>query len=54
VSVVNGDTDRQPFGGGSWASRSTVVAGSAVHAAAGAVRHRAAEVAARMLEAAPG
>ena len=54
VSVVNGDTDRQPFGGGSWASRSTVVAGSAVHAAAGAVRDRAAEVAARMLEAAPG
>ena len=54
VSVVNGDTDKQPFGGGSWASRSTVVAGSAVHAAAGAVRDRAAEVAARMLEAAPG
>ncbi|HEY5354676.1 MAG TPA: xanthine dehydrogenase family protein molybdopterin-binding subunit [Streptosporangiaceae bacterium] len=54
VSVVNGDTDRQPFGGGSWASRSTVVAGSAVHAAAGAVRDRAAEIAARMLEAAPG
>ncbi|MGI8447211.1 MAG: xanthine dehydrogenase family protein molybdopterin-binding subunit, partial [Streptosporangiaceae bacterium] len=53
VSVVNGDTDRQPFGGGSWASRSTVVAGSAVHAAAGAVRDRAAEVAARMLEASP-
>jgi aerobic carbon-monoxide dehydrogenase large subunit len=52
VSVVNGDTDKQPFGGGSWASRSTVVAGSAVHAAAGAVRDRAAEVAARMLEAA--
>ena len=54
VSVVNGDTDKQPFGGGSWASRSTVVAGSAVHAAAGAVRDRAAEVAARLLEAAPG
>jgi aerobic carbon-monoxide dehydrogenase large subunit len=54
VSVVNGDTERQPFGGGSWASRSTVVAGSAVHTAAGAVRDRAAEVAARMLEAAPG
>ena len=54
VSVVNGDTDKQPFGGGSWASRSTVVAGSAVHAAAGAVRDRAAAVAARMLEAAPG
>ncbi len=54
VSVVNGDTDRQPFGGGSWASRTTVVAGSAVHAAALAVRDRAAQVAARMLEAAPG
>ncbi len=54
VNVVNGDTTRQPFGGGSWASRSTVVAGSAVHAAARAVRERAAEVAARMLEAAPG
>jgi aerobic carbon-monoxide dehydrogenase large subunit len=53
VSVVNGDTALQPFGGGSWASRSTVVAGSAVHAAAGAVRDRAIEVAARMLEAAP-
>ena len=52
VSVVNGDTALQPFGGGSWASRSTVVAGSAVHAAAGAVRDRAVEVAARMLEAA--
>ncbi len=54
VSVVNGDTDKQPFGGGSWASRSTVVAGSAVHAAAGAVRDRATEIAARLLEAAPG
>jgi CO/xanthine dehydrogenase Mo-binding subunit len=54
VNVVNGDTDRQPFGGGSWASRSTVVAGSAVHAAALAVRDRATEVAARMLEASPG
>jgi aerobic carbon-monoxide dehydrogenase large subunit len=54
VSVVNGDTDRQPFGGGSWASRSTVVAGSAVHAAAHAVRDRATEVAARMLEASAG
>ena len=53
VSVVNGDTALQPFGGGSWASRSTVVAGSAVHAAAGAVRDRAVDVAARMLEAAP-
>jgi len=51
VSVVNGDTNLQPFGGGSWASRSTVVAGSAVHAAASAVRLRAAQIAARILEA---
>ena len=51
VSVVNGDTDLQPFGGGSWASRSTVVAGSAVHAAASAVRFRAMQIAARVLEA---
>jgi aerobic carbon-monoxide dehydrogenase large subunit len=53
VTVVNGDTDRQPFGGGSWASRSTVVIGSAVHVAASAVRARAGEVAARMLEVGP-
>jgi carbon-monoxide dehydrogenase large subunit len=50
VSVVNGDTNLQPFGGGSWASRSTVVAGSAVHAAASAVRVRAMQIAARVLE----
>ncbi|MET0135596.1 MAG: xanthine dehydrogenase family protein molybdopterin-binding subunit [Kibdelosporangium sp.] len=49
VTVVNGDTDRQPFGGGSWASRSSVVGGSAVHKAALAVRDRAIEVASRML-----
>lgn len=50
VSVVNGDTDRQPNGVGSWASRSTVVGGSAVHRAALAVRERAVHMAARMLE----
>src|SRR5262249_14788497 len=37
VDVVNGDTDLQPHGTGSWASRSTVVAGNAVHRAASAV-----------------
>jgi carbon-monoxide dehydrogenase large subunit/6-hydroxypseudooxynicotine dehydrogenase subunit gamma len=52
VDVVNGDTELQPFGTGSWASRSTVVAGNAVHQAASAVRARAAQLAARMLEAA--
>jgi aerobic carbon-monoxide dehydrogenase large subunit len=52
VRVVTGDTAAQPFGGGSWASRSTVVGGSAVHQAAVAVRDRAVQLAARMLEAA--
>jgi carbon-monoxide dehydrogenase large subunit len=50
VRVVAGDTVAQPFGGGSWASRSTVVGGSAVHQAATAVRERAMQLAARMLE----
>jgi carbon-monoxide dehydrogenase large subunit len=52
VHVTLGDTDAQPFGAGSWASRSTVVGGSAVHQAATAVRQRAIELAARILEAA--
>ncbi len=52
VRVVAGDTAAQPFGAGSWASRSTVVGGSAVHQAATAVRERAMQLAARMLEAA--
>jgi carbon-monoxide dehydrogenase large subunit/6-hydroxypseudooxynicotine dehydrogenase subunit gamma len=52
VRVVAGDTAAQPFGAGSWASRSTVVGGSAVHQAATAVRERVVQLAARMLEAA--
>ena len=52
VRVTAGDTAAQPFGAGSWASRSTVVGGSAVHQAALAVRRRAIELAARILEAA--
>jgi len=53
VRVTAGDTAAQPFGSGSWASRSTVVGGSAVHQAATAVRERAIELAARVLEVAP-
>jgi carbon-monoxide dehydrogenase large subunit len=53
VNVTAGDTVAQPFGAGSWASRTTVVGGSAVHQAAAAVRERAVELAARILEAAP-
>ena len=50
VHVTAGDTAAQPFGAGSWASRSTVVGGSAVHQAATAVRERALQLAARILE----
>jgi len=50
VLVTAGDTAAQPFGAGSWASRSTVVGGSAVLLAATAVRDRAIELAARILE----
>jgi aerobic carbon-monoxide dehydrogenase large subunit len=50
VDVVNGDTLLQPFGTGSWASRSTVVTGSAVSGAGRKVADRLRELAARMLE----
>jgi len=50
VDVVNGDTLLQPFGMGSWASRSTVLAGSAVRGAGRAVAARMVELASRMLE----
>jgi aerobic carbon-monoxide dehydrogenase large subunit len=50
VMVTVGDTAAQPFGAGSWASRSTVVGGSAVHLAAEAVRERAVQLAGRILE----
>ena len=52
VRVVAGDTAAKPFGAGSWAYRSTVVGGSAVHQAATTVRERVMQLAARMLEAA--
>ena len=53
VAVVTGDTELSPFGVGSWASRTTVVAGSAVHLAACAVVERAKALAGRMLEVSP-
>ncbi|MQA01633.1 MAG: molybdopterin-dependent oxidoreductase [Streptosporangiales bacterium] len=53
VDVINGDTLLQPYGTGSWASRSTVVAGSAVQRAAREVAVRVRELGARLLEAAP-
>ena len=53
VDVVNGDTLLQPYGTGSWASRSTVVAGSAVRGAGREVAERIRILAAEMLEASP-
>ena len=50
VDVVNGDTLLQPYGTGSWASRSTVVAGSAVRGAGREVVERLRELGAEMLE----
>ena len=53
VDVINGDTLLQPYGAGSWASRSTVVAGSAVRGAGREVAERIRTLAAEMLEASP-
>jgi len=53
VKVVQGDTDRTPFGGGTGGSRTAVIAGNATREAALKVRDMVVEVAAHMLEAAP-
>jgi aerobic carbon-monoxide dehydrogenase large subunit len=50
VEVVHGDTDRTPFGLGTYGSRSTPVSGAAAVVAARKVRERARLVAAVMLE----
>jgi len=50
VEVVAGDTDRTPFGLGTYGSRSTPVSGAAAVVAARKVRERARVVAAAMLE----
>jgi len=54
VEVVHGDTDRTPFGLGTYGSRSTPVSGAAAVIAARKVRERARVVAAAMLEADAG
>jgi len=53
VEVVHGDTDRTPFGLGTYGSRSTPVSGAATAIAARRVRERARIVAAAMLEVDP-
>jgi carbon-monoxide dehydrogenase large subunit len=53
VDVIHGDTDRTPFGLGTYGSRSTPVSGAATAVVARKVRERARIVAAAMLEASP-
>jgi carbon-monoxide dehydrogenase large subunit len=53
VDVVHGDTDRTPFGLGTYGSRSTPVSGAAAVIVARKVRERAKIVAAAMLEVSP-
>ncbi|HEY6275041.1 MAG TPA: aerobic carbon-monoxide dehydrogenase large subunit [Streptosporangiaceae bacterium] len=53
VEVVHGDTDRTPFGLGTYGSRSTPVSGAAAVMAARKVRERARIVAGAMLEVSP-
>ena len=53
VTVVHGDTDATPYGWGTFASRSAVIAGGAVKLAARRLRDRLARIAAEELEAHP-
>jgi carbon-monoxide dehydrogenase large subunit len=53
VTVIHGDTDRTPYGWGTFASRSMVIAGGATKMAAEALKKRLTEVAGHMMEAAP-
>ena len=54
VRVIHGDTASAPHGYGSYGSRSLIVGGAAVHAAAVRTRRKATELAAEMLEASAG
>ncbi len=53
ITVFHGHTDLMPWGGGTYSSRGTVMAGNAVHLTAEALRKRLLEVAARRLETDP-
>src|SRR5262249_9132044 len=52
IRIVAGDTDRSPYGWGTFASRSLVIAGGACKLAAAALRERLQAVAGQILEAA--
>jgi carbon-monoxide dehydrogenase large subunit len=54
IKVIHGDTDRAPYGWGTFASRSLVISGGATLIAARKVRAKLIKIASTMLEAAPG
>jgi aerobic carbon-monoxide dehydrogenase large subunit len=51
IRITHGDTDRTPYGWGTFASRSLVIAGGACKLAAAALRERLAKLAGQVLEA---
>ena len=53
ITVFHGNTDLMPWGGGTYSSRGTVMAGNAVHLTAEALRKRLLEVASQRLETDP-
>jgi carbon-monoxide dehydrogenase large subunit len=53
IKVVHGDTDRTPYGWGTFASRSLVISGGATLIAARKVRAKLIKIASHLLEAAP-
>jgi carbon-monoxide dehydrogenase large subunit len=54
IKVIHGDTDRAPYGWGTFASRSLVISGGATLIAARKVRAKLIKIASTMLEARPG
>jgi carbon-monoxide dehydrogenase large subunit len=54
IALVEGDTDRIPFGNGTWGARSLSVAGTAIYRAADKVIAKATRFAAHMMECEPG
>jgi len=53
IRIISGDTDATPYGWGTFASRSMVIAGGAAKLAAGKVAHKLKAIAAHLMDAAP-
>ncbi|MFZ2651863.1 MAG: aerobic carbon-monoxide dehydrogenase large subunit [Burkholderiaceae bacterium] len=54
IQIEEGDTDKAPYGAGTWGSRSTPVAGAAAAVAARKIRSKAMKIAAHLLEVGEG